>query len=1164
MIPPPQETASLPEAAGAPDKLAFLEHMYQSQPCGLIQFSADPEPVVLGCNPACRNIYGYDQDEAAAFIGRPFTDTVWACHRRLLAEKLAACRESGGPVQYTVAIEKKDGRQGYIHCAMTQTKTPWGETLFISAFIEVTRLLTQQMALADADLLCQAAQTDSMTGLLNHDAVLKQIQDYLENEGAGGVHALFMIDLDNFKQINDNFGHQHGDQILIDMAAVIKGAFDAGDLVGRIGGDEFFALMKHAGKPEAIRQKALELLAALQYTCATPSGPRVLSSSIGISVYQGDHKPLSTLYAEADAALYQAKADGKNRFAYADGLGEAGQRHYVQAADASGIVHLHTLLGHINGVVAMAEVDDGIRITYASPSLFRLAAQHREALGGQGEKLLELIHEDDLPGLAAAIFKSARDGGQLDQICRLKGKSIPAERWHIRGSRLPGRFEGATRLGLIITDPGGDRSLTCADEDEIDPMTGLFHRQAFYRQVRRRIESRPEEKYLLVRFDLDRFKAFNDMQGTEAGDRLLTAIGQAMLKTNWESGIYGHIEADHFACFVPENAVDLEKKIAGINRLLQDYPANLRLTASIGVYTVDDPTLDVPLMCDRALLALRTVKKNYANKVAYYSEAMRQDLLEEQKLLGDMDGALQAEQFLIYFQPQVNHENGALIGAEALVRWDHPRRGLLLPDKFIPIFEKNGFISALDDYVLEKCCAYLRKWRDDQSLAVVSLAVNISRLDIYHPDFITKLRRLLEKYQLPSQCLRLEITESAYIENPAQLIRVVKNLQQLGFVVEMDDFGTGYSSLNTLKDVPVDVLKLDMRFLRESENNARGGNILNSVIRMARWLKLPIIAEGVETRQQADFLKNLGCLYMQGYYFAAPMPAQEFEALLSQGRREEINLFQNKDAGEMADFWDATTKTALLFNTMAGGASIMEYREGHLEIICSNDHLYKILGTTRTAYQELQTHVLDRFDEANRAVFLGMLETAIQTRQESECEVRSLPQPGNHHAYWTHNRAKLLAESGGSYILYVAVADITQKKHMEFRLNKLLELAVASRFEYICLLHTVSGQYELFANDGLNSHGLPRQGDFDTEIAGICQRLANAAAPSNDRGPFSLAAVLRDVRENDGHFSYQYALADGPREAAFYAYESTYRELLVTVRRLGRQDSPASGLEDGC
>ena len=264
---------------------------------------------------------------------------------------------------------------------------------------------------------------------------------------------------------------------------------------------------------------------------------------------------------------------------------------------------------------------------------------------------------------------------------------------------------------------------------------------------------------------------------------------------------------------------------------------------------------------------------------------MLKELLKEQELISEMEPALAKRQFILYLQPQYDYTTNTMTGAEALVRWKHPEKGLIPPGLFIPIFENNGFICKLDLYVWEEACRLLRKWID-LGLNPVPISVNISRRDIYSQNLVDIFENLIKTYKLDPRMLRLEITESAYMDNPEQLIKVVDDLRDLGFCIEMDDFGSGYSSLNTLKDVPVDVLKLDMKFIMSAtqgtdSEKSKGGHILSSIVRMANWLKLPVIAEGIETGIQADYLKSIGCFYMQGYYFAKPMPVDEYERLLS-------------------------------------------------------------------------------------------------------------------------------------------------------------------------------------------------------------------------------------------------------------------------------------------
>lgn len=418
-------------------------------------------------------------------------------------------------------------------------------------------------------------------------------------------------------------------------------------------------------------------------------------------------------------------------------------------------------------------------------------------------------------------------------------------------------------------------------QTEFDELTGLYNKTGFLRHARNRVNAHPEEEYLLLCWDFDHFKVINDMLGTEMGDKLLRDVGSAMRELSRSGSLHARLEADHFAGLIAAHAITPEVVFEKLITWLRTYDFPLEINLHMGVYRVAEKTLEISTMCDRAALAAKSVKGSYTQRIGWYDNALRNTLLEEQALTSEMENALAQGQFVLYFQPQIDHVANTIFGAEALVRWQHPAKGLIAPGKFIPLFERNGFITKLDEYVWEESCRQMRVWldREDGPLPI-SVSVNISRVDVHRPDLCRHFTKLIKRYQLSPENLRLEITESAYMQNSEQLIATVQKLRDAGFTVEMDDFGTGYSSLNILKDVPVNVLKLDMRFLSGQTENSRSGSILSSVIQMARELDLEIIAEGVEQLEQADYLRSMGCAYMQGYYFSRPLPAVQFEQML--------------------------------------------------------------------------------------------------------------------------------------------------------------------------------------------------------------------------------------------------------------------------------------------
>ena len=282
-----------------------------------------------------------------------------------------------------------------------------------------------------------------------------------------------------------------------------------------------------------------------------------------------------------------------------------------------------------------------------------------------------------------------------------------------------------------------------------------------------------------------------------------------------------------------------------------------------GIYTIEDRSVNVEQMCDRALLAARSIKGQYGKYFADYDDKLRSKLLRQQAIIDGMESALNEEQFLVYFQPKYRICDNKLAGAEALVRWNHPKWGFQSPAEFIPLFEKNGFITRLDQYVWDKACLHLREWRE-KGYPPISVSVNVSRADIYNADITDILMHTIQKYDLPPEQLHLEITESAYTENPAQIIETVGRLRRLGFVIEVDDFGSGYSSLNMLNQMPIDMLKLDMKFIQSETAKPMNQGVLQFIMELARWMQLSVVAEGVETKGQLERLMEIGCDYVQG------------------------------------------------------------------------------------------------------------------------------------------------------------------------------------------------------------------------------------------------------------------------------------------------------------
>lgn len=409
-----------------------------------------------------------------------------------------------------------------------------------------------------------------------------------------------------------------------------------------------------------------------------------------------------------------------------------------------------------------------------------------------------------------------------------------------------------------------------------DMLTGLYNREYFYDRVAELLGQNPDEEFLMVCSDVKNFKLVNDIFGTAAGDQILIKMARELDRLTKANEIYARVGNDRFALLMKKKDfredifINGTKEVARIDSDMS-YPLNIY----VGVYEITDKSMQIPVMCDRAFMAINSIKGNYQTRIGYYNEGLRQNVMREQDLLGVLDDAMEQDEFLIYLQPQIR-VNGGVSGAEALVRWNHLERGILPPGEFIEVFERNGVIGKLDLHIWELACRQLKRWKDAGKVDHY-ISVNISARDFYFVDVYRVFTELVAKYEIDPKNLKLEITESAVMNDLEQQLTLIQRLRDVGFAVEMDDFGSGYSSLNMLKDMHVDVLKIDMAFLGATKEEERSREILRTIVELSHKLGMETITEGVETKEQVEFLTSIGCDMFQGFYFAKPMPVGEFE-----------------------------------------------------------------------------------------------------------------------------------------------------------------------------------------------------------------------------------------------------------------------------------------------
>ena len=413
---------------------------------------------------------------------------------------------------------------------------------------------------------------------------------------------------------------------------------------------------------------------------------------------------------------------------------------------------------------------------------------------------------------------------------------------------------------------------------EYDVLTKLYNMSAFYAHAEKQLRTNTQTPYCIIRIDIDRFKVINDLYGLTAGDTLLQFIAKGIQQFMGKDDIAGRISGDIFCLLAAGSHKDMIHFVHAITAYLDHPPLPCKVKPSFGICTVGDHTMPINVLCDWANLALTTVKGNYARNYAFYNLQLRDKMLEEKRIENEMHQALHEGQFILYLQPKVDIATSQIIGAEGLVRWLHPTEGLIYPDRFIPLFEKNGFILQLDTAIWEQACQVLHRWIQ-AGLTPPPISINMSRAHIHDPLLIQKLDDLTQKYAIPPRLLELEITESVFLENESAMYSTMNQLRKKGFLFSMDDFGSGYSSLNVLKNIPVDFIKIDRGFLNEVSTTEKGKTVIRYSIAMAKEMDIGVIAEGVENTQQAAFLLQAGCRYAQGYLYSRPISVEQFEHL---------------------------------------------------------------------------------------------------------------------------------------------------------------------------------------------------------------------------------------------------------------------------------------------
>ena len=599
---------------------------------------------------------------------------------------------------------------------------------------------------------------------------------------------------------------------------------------------------------------------------------------------------------------------------------------------------------------------------------------------------------------------------------------------------------------------GGERVVMCfiADvEDEIrqrtsqaersqiqllrerDQMTGLYNAATFYDKAEHLVAGSPETAFDAAYIDIEHFKIFNEWHGREAGDCILRAMAARLeAVAQQHGGIAGYLGGDDFALILPHGLITEQRVEGELKKEPFDSEDTIGFQPALGVCAIDRPDMSVVTACDRAMIAMSSVKGAYTKRIAWYEAEMTEEMETEAKILLEVKRALANREFVLHWQPQCGTRTERIVALEALVRWQHPTRGLVMPGAFIPVLERNNFIASLDLYVWDEACRHIRSWID-RGGEPIPVSVNISRADLYAIDVVESLENLIAKYDLDHRLLELEITESAYAEDQ-KMADAVAQLKELGFTILMDDFGSGYSSLNMLKDITVDILKIDMGFLARESDSQRSESILEAIVSMARFMDLRIIAEGAETKEQVDFLQGIGCDYAQGYYFHRPMSTEALEELLAQ---DDIVDYR----GVLSPSMELVDVNALLHDDMIsratvdnliGGLAVYAVYSDHFELLQVNNEYYRVTGCNSVDLRERQRLISRQVHPDDLGLVQAMFaEAYAHPVTGAESTFRRYRLSGE--LMWMRMRAFFLRREQDRTIFFASLSDVTAQKEQE-------------------------------------------------------------------------------------------------------------------------------------
>ena len=574
----------------------------------------------------------------------------------------------------------------------------------------------------------------------------------------------------------------------------------------------------------------------------------------------------------------------------------------------------------------------------------------------------------------------------------------------------------------------GKQDTQSATDHLLGLMPDILTEEEFFAMAQERLPHL-EGTWCMIAVDIKHFKLFKELNGQENGEMLLIRFAEILqAHAAFAGGLAGYRGQDDFGLLIPYEKSAVDKVFTELRRAIDFLSSSRGFFPAMGICLIDETGLNALELFNRAALTAEEIKDDLQSHIRIYDPVAHQRHVEEFRILSDFNTALQAGNITFYLQPQVDVASGLIVGAESLARWCRPDGHMIPPTVFVPVLEKYGIVTNLDTFIWDSVCRFLRGLLD-RGVQPVPVSVNVSRVDIFSINVVQALLDLTEKYNLPHSLLEVEITESAYVDDSHPVHQAVADLRSHGFRVLMDDFGSGYSSLNMLRAVSMDIIKLDAQFLHFTVGDElKGISILESVVNMTRTLSVPLIVEGVESRELIDFLSDMNIRYMQGFYFYRPMPADRFEALISQpGKTSDAGIiFHGNDPLQVREFIDDSIYSDAMLNNILGPVAFYSLHDESIDIVRYNQQFMHLVGLPLDTLEIRKIGIEKFIHPEDIRPFLEMLEKSRVDRINGASGIFRIYLP-NMSIFWMQIHVYFLRkEEAGASLFYASCHNVSE------------------------------------------------------------------------------------------------------------------------------------------